>query len=119
MGDWAIRRAAPLISALLLAVAVVACSGEDADPVALRLADLVRFADGYDGKRIATTGVVRSHPDPEHYWIEDGELNRVEVRPASAVSALFGKSVRVVGRFRYSLEQGRSIEAESVEAIAE
>lgn len=113
------RSAARLALVLLAAAVVAACSGEDGEPVELRLADLVRFADGYDGDRIATTGVVRSHPEPEHFWIEDDALNRVEVRPASAVSALLGESVRVVGRFRYSPEQGRSIEADSVQAIAE
>lgn len=107
------------LAALVSVVSVISCSGQEPGPTELCLADLVRFAEGYNGERIATTGSVRSHSDPEHYWIEDTQLNRVEVRPQYAVSSLAGESVRIVGRFRHPLEQGRSMEAESTKLIAD
>jgi hypothetical protein len=98
--------------------AVMACSGES-PPVRLELADLARFTEQYDGDRVSTTGHVRSHPDPEHYWLEDADLNRVAVHPDSAVKALVGERVRVIGAFRYSRESGRAIEAEAVEVLTD
>jgi len=97
--------------------AFVAC-GDGESPVAkLRLEDLVRFAGRYDGERVTSAGIVRSHSDPEHYWIEDDELHRVEVRPPSAVAAHLGERVRIVGRFYYSRKQGRTIEVERIAVL--
>lgn len=104
-------------SALVLCLLVLAgCGGENV-PTRLELADLARFTDQYDGERVSTTGHVRSHPDPEHYWLEDDDLNRVAVHPDSAVKALVGERVRVVGRFRYARDKGRAIEADDVEVL--
>lgn len=108
------RRCAAAVGVCLFAL--VGCGGE-APPTRLELADLARFTDQYDGERVSTSGHVRSHSDPEHYWLEDADLNRVAVHPDSAVKALVGQRVRVVGAFRYSREKGRAIEAEGVEVL--
>lgn len=100
---------------LIACLLVLAGCGREAEPTRLELADLARFTEQYDGEKVSTTGHVRSHPDPEHYWLEDDELNRVAVHPDSAVKKLVGERVRVLGVFRYSREKGRSIEAEAVE----
>jgi len=113
------RTIVQVIKVSVLAVMLASCGDRELDPVELRLADLVRFAEGYKGKLVATSGVVRSHPDPEHYWIEDEELNRIELRPKTAAAPLAGKSVRVVGRFRYPPQQGRSIEIDRVEVVTD
>lgn len=96
---------------------LVGCQGETA-PTRLELGDLARFSEQYDGERVSTAGHVRTHPDPEHYWLEDEDLNRVAVHPDSAVKSLVGERVRIVGRFRFSRDAGRSIEAEEVTADA-
>jgi len=97
---------------------LVGCQGEPT-PTRLELADLARFSEQYDGERVSTAGNVRTHPDPEHYWLEDEDLNRVAVHPDSAVNSLVGERVRIVGRFRFSREKGRSIDAEEVAVEAD
>lgn len=103
----------PLVAALALG----SCGSDAGGPMQLQLADLVRFAEQYEGKRVQTTGTVRSHPDPEHYWIEDDDLNRVSVEPQSAIASHVGERVRVTGRFRFSREEGRAIEAAEVRVV--
>jgi len=104
--------------ALLAALALVGCGRGAGEPVQLQLADLARFAEDYDGRRVQTTGTVRSHPDPEHYWIEDDALNRVSVEPQSSIASHVGERVRVSGQFRFSRDEGRAIEATTVEPVA-
>jgi len=111
-----------LYRVFLVALAVTpiaSCGGRDPGATELRLADLVRFAQQYDDERVATTGVVHTHPEPEHYWIEDSDLNRVAVQPGSAVSGLVGKTVHIEGRFEYSPSEGRYIRAEHVAVIGQ
>lgn len=110
----ALSRSIPVLAVCLLLIA--GCGGEPT-PTQLELVDLARFTEQYDGERVSTTGHVRSHPDPEHYWLEDDDLNRVAVHPDSAVKSLVGKRVRVVGRFRYARDAGRAIEADEVEVL--
>ncbi len=102
-------------SMLVACLLVLAGCGGESTPTRLELADLARFTEQYDGERVSTTGHVRTHPDPVHYWLEDEDLNRVAVHPDSAVEELVGERVRVIGRFRYSRETGRAIEADEVE----
>ncbi len=104
-------------SVLTVCLLVLAGCGGEPEPTRLELVDLARFTEQYDGERVSTTGHVRSYPDPEHYWLEDGDLNRVAVHPDSAVKALVGERVRVVGRFRYARDKGRAIEADEVEVL--
>lgn len=105
------------ILAGLVAMTLTGC-GPDSDRIeALPLAELVRFAERYDGQRVSTSGTVASHPDPEHYWIEDDALNRVEIRPADAIRGMVGDEVRVRGVFRYARDTGRIIRADEVAPI--
>lgn len=105
------------LAALLASAMIVSCEGGKPDAKELRLVDLARYAREHDGDRVTTTGVVRSYPKPLHYWIEDSQLNRVEVYPEAAVSSRVGEPVRVVGRFHYSPAKGRSIEVDEVTDI--
>ena len=107
------------VAALLSALMLAACGEADPEPVELQLEDLVRFAGSYDGKRVATTGVVRSFTDPEHYWIEDARMNRVALRPKSEAASLVGKTVRIAGRFHRSPEGVRFIRVDSTHVVAE
>lgn len=106
----------PILATAVCLLLLAGCGGE---PTAtqLELVDLARFSEQYDGERVSTIGHVRSHPDPEHYWLEDDDLNRVAVHPDSAVQSLVGERVRVVGRFRFSREKGRAIAADNVEVL--
>lgn len=92
----------------------LAACGSQAEAYNVTLADLVRFADRYDGQRVSTAGRVRTTADPRHYWIEDDELNRVAIRPMDRVDQLVGQRVRVTGQFRYSRESGRLIRADQL-----
>ncbi|PWG61913.1 hypothetical protein DEM34_14410 [Spiribacter halobius] len=49
-----------------------------------------------------------------HYWIEDEDLNRVEIRPGERIAPYVGDRVRVTGRFSYAPDAGRVIEADAV-----
>lgn len=102
---------------LLLALTATACGETDSGATELRLADLVRFQDRYDGDMVTISGVVNMFDDPEHYWIEDDAINRVRVVPHEAVSEFVGQRVRVLGRFEYGSEKGRVITARSVEVM--
>ena len=105
------------MSGLAVCLILLAGCGGEPTPTQLELVDLARFSEQYDGERVSTTGHVRSHPDPEHYWLEDDNLNRVAVHPDSAVKSLVGERVRIVGRFRFSREKGRAIAADNVEVL--
>lgn len=104
----------PLAVALALTLSLGGCSSESNDASAVTLAQLVRFAERYDGQRVTVSGTVQSHPDPEHYWIEDDDLNRVAIQPARVVEGRVGESIRVRGAFRYSRDTGRIIQSEQV-----
>ena len=98
-----------------LAAALLAACGESEPRLTeATLEDLARFPDTYQGRRVAATGTVRMHPSPEHYWIEDDALHRVEVLPPEVVSSRVGEQVRVEGRFRYAPDRGRAIEEATV-----
>jgi hypothetical protein len=102
---------------ILLTMLAVACGDAESTATDLRLADLVRFQDRYDGETVAITGVVHSFSDPEHYWVEDDRVNRVRIEPHAAVSDLVGEHVRVIGRFEYASGKGRVIHARNVEVL--
>jgi len=106
------QHGAVAMAVIALATATGACSDGRDSADAVTLANLVRFAERYDGQRVATSGRVRTHPEPRHYWIEDDELNRVAVEPAAAVADRVGKRVRIEGVFHYSSDKGRFINVE-------
>jgi hypothetical protein len=114
-GDQRRGRGAALMVALALALATGCSGGGTAEEV--RLQDLVRFADRYDGELVSSAGVVHRIEEPEHYWIEDGDRNRVRIEPHAAVSGHVGDRVRVVGRFHYAQQSGRRLEASEVRVL--
>jgi hypothetical protein len=102
-------------SAILALLAVVAgCGSAPEGPRRLALSDLADFPKRYDGQVVITQGMARTHDEPEHYWIEDEDLNRVRITPQSAIERHVGKRVRVKGAYRYAPDKGRWIEAERV-----
>jgi hypothetical protein len=108
-------RPAMLLLAAVLAATVAACPPRDAEPVAVPLSQLVADQDAFDGRLVRTVGVVRSHDEPLHYWVEDDRPNRVELVPHEQVADLVGQEVEVTGRFTFSADRGRVIEVETIE----
>ncbi|WP_083651492.1 hypothetical protein [Vreelandella massiliensis] len=66
---------------------------------------------------MVTSGRVRSFDEPLHYWIEDVDLNRVEIKPHELIAPHLGKEVEVEGQFSFSRETGRLLQAESVSPV--
>jgi hypothetical protein len=88
--------------------------------VGVALAELVADQDDYDGRRVETTGVVRRFAEADgatrlHYVVEDQHANRVAIVPTDVAEPHTGRPVVVVGLFRFSEGQGRSIEIERIE----
>ncbi|MDZ7853240.1 MAG: hypothetical protein U5L98_11500 [Halomonas sp.] len=101
---------------LLVALLLVGCGGEA--PVSeVPLPVLVNNPEAHDDSRVATRGVVRHFEDPLHYWIEDEDLNRVEIFPHERIAPHLGEAVRVEGHFRFSTTEGRRLTLENVERL--
>jgi hypothetical protein len=77
------------------------------------LAQLAAFQSDYDGRRVVTGGTLRTFADPRHYWIEDDDLNRVELHGDQRFDARVGEDVRLRGRFTYDPDAGRAIAVEA------
>ncbi|RCV87371.1 glucose-inhibited division protein B [Billgrantia montanilacus] len=103
------------VGACLLFLA--ACSGEDS-VAEVTLAVLASNPASHDGATVATEGVVRHFEEPLHYWIEDQDLNRVEIFPHEEIAPHLGERVRVVGHFEYSAMEGRRLTLEHVEPLS-
>ena len=98
-----------LVSALvLIALWLVAC-GTGGGTVDASLAELVAEQERYHGSTVRTEGVLRTYPEPLHYWIEDADLNRVELVPPEAVARHVGARIRVEGAFTFRADEGRRI----------
>lgn len=110
------RRARGLAATLLAGLLLMACDGE-APPTEVPLAVLANNPAAHDDSRVATQGVVRHFEDPLHYWIEDEDLNRVEIFPHEHIAPHLGEAVRVEGHFRFSTREGRRLTIESVERL--
>ena len=102
-----------LVISLLALLVLGGCDYSDA-PQAAPLHLLASDADSYQEIRVVTTGVVRTFAEPRHYWIEDDDLNRVEIQPMTVVAERVGKRVSVTGTFHFAADKGRWIDAESV-----
>lgn len=103
---------------LLLATALLlAACGQEQAPTPLPLMNLHAQAALFDGRLVVTSGVVRRHDEPEHYWIEDAELRRVALEPMEQALPHLGKQVRVTGTFRHSTESGRRILIQQIEPL--
>ncbi|MGS2742548.1 hypothetical protein ACU6TU_02980 [Halomonas sp. LS-001] len=105
-----------LLAAGMILALLAGCS--DPAPREVTLAVLANNGSAHDGNVVATQGQVRSFDNPLHYWIEDEDLNRVEIAPHVLIAPYVGKKVRVVGDFTYSREDGRMLRLESAEHIS-
>jgi hypothetical protein len=101
---------------LSLAVMLAACSDP---PVRVTLSMLASDPARFDGRTVTTEGVVRKFAEPLHYWLEDKDVNRVELEPASAAADYLDQRVLVTGRFRYSQREGRRIRVQQIESVGE
>ena len=113
----ATRQRRAIVAGLMLA-GLMACSDATDELREVTLPVLVNQAEQLDGTRVRTEGVVRHFEDPLHYWIEDEDLNRVEIFPHEQIAPHLGETVRVVGNFEYSATEGRRLTLESVEPAA-
>jgi hypothetical protein len=95
-----------------------ACSGDGEDvPTVVSLAELVADQAAYDGELVTTEGTVRSFDDPLHHWVEDADVNRVELVPDEVAAPHLGAEVRVTGRYTFRDDEGRRIEVERLEVL--
>lgn len=101
--------------AVFLSLALVSCG--EGEPREVPLAILAQQPSSFDGTRVATRGVVRTFAEPRHYWIEDEDLNRVEILPQEQIASYLDERVRVTGWFSYGPQQGRKLTLERVETI--
>ena len=110
--------------ALLVAVSATSwlggCGDEPAAPVGATVAELVVNQEGYDGRRVETAGVVRRFGPADgatrlHYVVEDQLSNRVAIVPNDVAERYTGQPVTVVGSFRFSEQDGRTIEIERID----
>ncbi|MBL7248982.1 hypothetical protein ACLD02_14740 [Alloalcanivorax sp. C16-2] len=101
-------RAAMIMVALLLGP-LAGCDYSDA-PQGAPLRALAAQPEDFQQALVATSGVVRGFDDPEHYWIEDDALNRVELMPLEEARDYLGQRVQVVGTFHYEPGRGRWLE---------
>ncbi len=83
----------------------------------LRCPLLLGRISAHDTQNVVTSGRVRSFDEPLHYWIEDVDLNRVEIKPHELIAPHLGKEVEVEGQFSFSRETGRLLQAESVSPV--
>lgn len=101
---------------VVIALAVLCCSAcTDPGVADVTLAQLAAQQDDYAGRRVVTTGTLRSHPDPLHYWIEDDAYHRVELDHAGNIAGREGDQLTVLGVFRYDKDAGRRIEVTTIE----
>lgn len=97
-----------LLPVLLSALVLVGC-GNVEKPKQVSLATLTESAASFDNTDVITRGIVRHFEAPLHYWIEDEDLNRVEVFPHQRVALFLGETVLVEGHFRFSTTEGRRL----------
>lgn len=104
-------RVAFLIAAasIVLLVGLLAGCGDQRRANGVTLAVLTTSPTDYDDSRVITSGVVRCFEEPLHYWIEDDDLNRVEIFPHEKIAPYLGEVVLVEGHFRFSTAEGRRL----------
>jgi hypothetical protein len=90
------RRRRGLIT--LVACMIAACGGAN-DAIEVPLATLAAEPRHFDGRTVATIGIVRGIAEPRHYWIEDADFNRVQLVPDDVAAPYLDRTVRVAGRF--------------------
>ena len=105
------------LSAVLVAVLALAGCGSEPATADLTLEELTLRQTRYDEQMVRTEGVVRTADSPRHYWIEDPDLNRVELLPHEEVEDLLGATVRVEGLFTFQDDEGRRIQIEELTVL--
>jgi hypothetical protein len=106
----------PALRGGMLAALLLCAGGCDrGEPIPVNLLQLARDQAQYDGRQVETEGLLRSFPEPRHFWIEDEANNRVELVGGDNLDVLVGQRLAVRGRFRYAPDRGRRIEVESIE----
>ncbi len=110
------RRTAGLAAMLLAGLLLLGCGGE-AQVAEVPLPVLVNNPEAHDDSRVVTWGQVRRFEDPLHYWVEDEDLNRVEIFPHERIAPHLGEVVRVEGHFRFSPREGRRLTLGRVERL--
>jgi len=117
----AMHRLKPHVLAVASLLIMIGCSGNQS-PTDIDLGVLVDQASAFDGRQVRTQGTLRSLDEPEHLWVENAQLQRVGVDPiengidTNALDAV-GRTVEVVGEFRYAPEHGRRIIATQLQVI--
>lgn len=96
-----------MVAMLLMVTLISGCRGQLTVTVPLSI--LVNNPAAFDDRQIITQGVVRHFDDPLHYWIEDEELNRVEIFPPQEIAPYLDESVEVEGQFHFSPNAGRRL----------
>ncbi len=104
----------PLLWAAILGLA--ACSDQ---PARVTLSMLASDPGQFDGRVVTTQGVVQHFDDPLHYWLEDPDVNRVELEPGDVVADYLDQEVLVTGRFSYGVREGRRLRVQEIEAVGE
>ena len=114
----------PVVLPLLVAISAPGllggCGDAPQDAVPATLVELVTNQEGYDDRRVKTAGVVRRFGAAEgatslHYAVEDEQANRVAIVPNDIAERYMGQAVTVSGFFRFSEQDGRSIEIERID----
>ena len=97
-----------LAAVLFAALALTGCDNiEKSKEVSLAM--LTENAAHFDNNQVITRGIVRRFEEPLHYWIEDEDLNRVELFPQEQAALHLGEAVSVQGYFRFSATEGRRL----------
>ena len=113
MPAWTASRTVRVLALVVVLLVGGACT-TDRGPTAASLEELTRHQEAWDGRQVRAEGVLRSFDEPLHYWIEDRDLNRVELVPPDGLDALLGRTVRVEGTFRFDDDRGRRIEIDEI-----
>lgn len=101
------------------ALALIACGNDSGTVEEVALAEIASRQQAYDGRTLRIRGTVRGFHDPRHYWLEDGQRNRVGLEPEELIAPHLGREVTVVGRYTFARDRGRRIAISSIEAFDE
>ncbi len=109
--------AAALRVHLMVVIGLAAAGCGSPGPVAVDLDELAEEQGAWNGRVVEVAGVMRSHPDPLHFWVEDEAQHRVELwPPVEGYGGMVGRAVVVRGRFTFVEGEGRRIAVDELEA---
>lgn len=117
MDDSARRRMAVVTLMLVAALGGSACT---TGPAEVSLQVLAAEQEAFDGKVVATEGLVVPIEDrpgsPPYYVLEDNAGNRTRLHPDSVAQEHVNASVAVTGEFRFTEEAGRELHIDTITA---